>query len=163
MPRFAATVVLVALSALGCRHALAPSTAPSPATPAATPPSAASAEAAAAPASPSTAAPAPAAAPRIANTIRWSTASEVDNFGFDVYRAEAADGPFVRLTAKPVAGAQTTDEPQAYAFVDDTILPGRAYFYFVESISLAGVRERFTPVIRAGPKGLPAPAPTGAP
>lgn len=85
-------------------------------------------------------------APALQNTIRWSTASEVDNFGFDVYRATSADGPFERLTAKPMLGSGTSDLQNDYAFVDDTIEPGVAYYYYVEEISLSGVRKKITPV-----------------
>jgi hypothetical protein len=86
------------------------------------------------------------------NTIRWTTASEVDSFGFDVYRATKEDGPFECLNESPIEGAGTTDVPQKYAFVDDTIDPDQEYFYYVESISMSGERERFTPVYRAPPK-----------
>jgi hypothetical protein len=106
-------------------------------------------------------APAPAAvpAPPFRNTIRWTTASEVDSFGFDVFRGESESGPFERLNAKPIAGAGTSDESHSYAFVDDTIDPAKEYFYYVESISIDGVREKFTPVNRAKAKIPPAPAP----
>lgn len=87
-----------------------------------------------------------------ANTLRWKTASEVDNFGFDIYRATDEEGPFERITDEPVAGAGTTDEPQSYVWVDDTIDPSRGYHYYIESISMAGVRERFSPVVFIGPK-----------
>ncbi len=97
-------------------------------------------------------APSPAPTPPYRNTVRWSTASEVDNFGYDVYRGTSAEGPFERLTKDPVPGAGTTDEPQKYSFVDETIDPYETYFYYVESISLAGEREKFTPVIQAKPK-----------
>lgn len=86
------------------------------------------------------------------NTLKWKTASEVENFGFDVYRGDAENGPFERLTETPIPGAGTVDEPQDYVFVDRTIDPRRAYWYYVESISLDGIRERFTPVFRAAPK-----------
>lgn len=86
------------------------------------------------------------------NTIEWSTASELDNFGFDIYRSLSPDGPFVRLNAEPVEGAGTIDEPRSYAWVDDTIDPYVTYYYYVESISMSGARERFTPVGEAGPK-----------
>ena len=101
------------------------------------------------------AAPTSAEAPDYKNTVRWSTASEVDNFGYDVYRGDTADGPWLRITASPVLGAGTTDEVQKYSYVDRDIDPKRSYFYYVESISLDGVREKFTPVIAAKPK-LPA-------
>jgi len=98
----------------------------------------------------------PTPTPPFRNTVRWSTASEVDNFGYDVYRGTSKDGPFERLTVDPVAGAGTSDETHKYSFVDEKIDPYQAYFYYVESISLAGHRERFTPIIEAKPK-LPRP------
>lgn len=100
------------------------------------------------------AAPAPAAspAPALSNSIKWSTASEVENFGYDVFRGDAEEGPFTRLNAQTIAGAGTVDEPRAYVYVDATIEPGKAYWYYVESISLAGVREKFTPVFRSKAK-----------
>ena len=86
------------------------------------------------------------------NTIKWSTASEVDNFGFDVYRGSTAEGPFERLNEDPIAGGGTTDEPRYYEYVDDTIDPRETYYYYVESISMSGVREKFTPIGKARPK-----------
>lgn len=88
----------------------------------------------------------------LTNTIRWSTASEVDNFGFNVYRGTSADGPFEKLNEEIIEGAMTTDEPQSYAFVDDTIDPYETYFYYVESVSLSGIREPFTPIGEAKAK-----------
>ena len=87
-----------------------------------------------------------------ANTLRWSTASEVENFGFNVYRGDSEEGPFVRLTEDPIPGAGTTDAPSKYSYADDTIDPRKAYWYYVESISMGGEIERFTPVFRAKPK-----------
>lgn len=89
------------------------------------------------------------------NTLRWTTASEVDNFGFDIYRGDDEEGPFERLTESPIPGAGTTDLTTDYAWEDDDIDPWRVYYYYVESISLQGVREQFTPIIRAKAK-LPA-------
>ncbi len=86
------------------------------------------------------------------NTIRWTTASEVENFGFDVYRSTSEDGPFERITPDPIPGAGTTDEPQSYVYVDDTIDPSQGYYYYLESISMQGVRERFSPISYAPPK-----------
>ncbi|MHB8797038.1 MAG: hypothetical protein ACYDBY_01115 [Thermoanaerobaculia bacterium] len=96
---------------------------------------------------------------RLKNTLRWKTASEVNNVGFDVYRSTAKDGRFERITPKPIPGAGTSDEPHEYAWADDTIEPGTAYWYFVESISLTGVREKFTPTFKAPVKHL---APTSS-
>jgi hypothetical protein len=86
------------------------------------------------------------------NTLRWVTASEVDSFGFDIYRGTSPDGPFERITDEPIPGAGTTDEPTSYRYVDSEIDPTRAYYYYIESISIQGVRERFSPIQMAPPK-----------
>jgi hypothetical protein len=85
----------------------------------------------------------------LSNMIKWSTASEVDNFGYDVFRGDKEEGPFTRLNAKIIAGAGTVDEPRYYQYVDETIQAGREYWYYVESVSLSGVREKFTPVFKS--------------
>lgn len=104
-----------------------------------------------APAAPPAATPVPDEPPF--NRLKWSTASEVDNFGFDIYRSTAEDGPFDRLTLKPIPGAGTVDEPRYYEYKDTAIDPGVEYFYYVESISVDGIRETFSPIIRAPAKG----------
>ncbi len=91
-------------------------------------------------------------APTYANTIRWKTASALDNFGFNVYRAESPDGPFVQINPRTIDGAGTSDEIHAYKFVDREIDPYKPYFYYVESISMSGDSERFTPVGKVEPK-----------
>ncbi len=144
------------LGSIGCRSAAptAPAAAAAPGAPASP------AAPAVAPATPTVATAAAAAtAPPYKNTIRWTTASEVDSFGFDIFRGEREEGPFERLNAKPIAGAGTSDESHAYVWVDETIDPTKEYFYYVESISIDGVREKFTPVNRARAKLAPAPAP----
>lgn len=123
----------------------------------------------AAPPSPA-ASPSPGASPSpapLANTLKWSTASEVENFGYDIYRSDKEDGTFVRINAKPIPGATTVDEPSYYQYADTDIDPTKTYYYYVESISLKGVREKFTPVIKAPPKrpgpGAAAASPSPAP
>lgn len=107
-------------------------------------------------AAPTTAEPTPASAAAAeesyTNTIKWKTASELNNFGFDVYRGDSPDGPFERLNPEVIEGAGTTDMAIAYEYVDRTIDPRRTYYYYVESISMDGVRERFTPIGKAPPK-----------
>ncbi len=89
---------------------------------------------------------------RITNSPKWTTASESDNFGYDVYRGVSESGPFIKLTKNPILGAGTTDETHQYKFVDDSIDPCKDYWYYVESVSTNGTREKFTPVFKAPAK-----------
>ncbi len=91
----------------------------------------------------------PAAEP---NVIRWGTASEHGNFGYDVYRGPTENGPFTLVNDEPVQGAGTTDMPQRYEYLDKTILAETIYWYYVESISLNGDRKRITPIYASRPK-----------
>lgn len=100
---------------------------------------------------------------RLANTARWTTASEQDNFGFDVYRSNSEKGEFTKLTKDPIVGAGTSDETHKYEYRDASIDPCKEYWYYVEGISTSGARAKFTPTFRAPPKrraiGSNAPAP----
>lgn len=100
---------------------------------------------------------------RVANTARWSTASEQNSFSFDVYRGDTEKGEFAKITKMPLMGAGTTDETHKYEYRDDTIDPCKDYWYYVESTSTKGEREKFTPVFHAPakrrPRGSAPPAP----
>lgn len=93
----------------------------------------------------------PAAEPVV---LRWSTASEFERYGYHVYRGREEDGPFERLTGEAIPGAGTTDLPQDYRFEDPDVEPGEKYFYYVESVSTGGQRDRLTPIqaIEARPR-----------
>lgn len=89
---------------------------------------------------------------RVANTARWSTASEQNSFSFDVYRGDTEKGEFTKITKMPLMGAGTTDETHKYEYRDDTIDPCKEYWYYVEQISNKGVHEKISPVFRAAAK-----------
>lgn len=101
---------------------------------------------------------------RVVNNVHWTTASEEENFGYDVFRSSVGEkGPFDKLTKQPMLGNGTTDETHEYKYADDAIDPCKDYWYYVESIGTNGEREKFTPVFRAPAKrhpGAPAEKPT---
>ena len=92
---------------------------------------------------------------RVKNTARWTTASEENNFGYDVYRGDSEKGPFEKLTKTPILGNGTTRETHTYAYADDAIDPCKDYWYYVESIATDGSREKFTPVFHVPAKRHP--------
>src|SRR5262249_44731956 len=50
--------------------------------------------------------------------LAWTTASELDNLGFNVYRAASADGPYERLTPALVPGLGSSPVGKAYRYRD---------------------------------------------
>jgi len=82
---------------------------------------------------------------KLYNDINWTTASEQDNFGYDIYRADSEEGEYEIINEDTLQGAGTTVDETKYAFRDDSIDPCKVYYYYIESISTSGVREAFTP------------------
>ena len=74
-------------------------------------------------------------------TIRWTTESELDNAGFNIYRSEARDGEFKQVNSELIEGAGTTGERSTYNWVDQTAKPGVIYYYQIEDVSFAGERQ----------------------
>lgn len=85
------------------------------------------------------------------NTLTWKT-DDVSNLGYDIYRAESEAGPFVKITAQPVPGTLKPGKVQTFQYEDRAIDPRKDYWYYVECITLAGERLRFTPTLKAPAK-----------
>ncbi len=79
-------------------------------------------------------------------SLKWITESEVDNAGFYIYRSETKDGDFKVVNPSMIQGAGTTSERNAYTWTDTTAKPNVAYYYRIEDISHAGVREQLATV-----------------
>ena len=78
--------------------------------------------------------------------LKWITESEVDNAGFYIYRSETKDGDFAVVNAKMIRGAGTTGERTEYSWTDTTAKPNTVYYYRIEDVSHAGVREQLATV-----------------
>ena len=73
--------------------------------------------------------------------IRWTTESELDNAGFNIYRSDARDGEFKKVNAALIQGNGTTGERSTYKWVDESAKPGAVYYYQIEDVSFAGERQ----------------------
>ena len=82
--------------------------------------------------------------------IKWTTESEVDNAGFYIYRSLTKDGEFRVVNPRMIQGAGTTGERNAYAWTDTTAKPNTVYYYRIEDVSFAGVREQLATVRTRG-------------
>ena len=76
--------------------------------------------------------------------INWTTESELDNAGFNIYRSTSRTNDFQRINTKLIQGAGTTGERNTYKWVDLTAKAGVVYYYQIEDLSFAGERQVLT-------------------
>ena len=74
-------------------------------------------------------------------TIRWTTESELDNAGFNIYRSKNRDGEYKQINTELIEGQGTTGERTTYSWIDPTAKPGIVYYYQIEDVSFAGDRQ----------------------
>ncbi|MFH1008538.1 MAG: FlgD immunoglobulin-like domain containing protein [Candidatus Latescibacterota bacterium] len=79
-------------------------------------------------------------------TLRWATASEIDNLGFHLYRALSEEGLYDRITAELVEGAGTSPNKHDYSFTDPNVSNGVTYWYQVEDIAFDGATTLHGPI-----------------
>ena len=73
--------------------------------------------------------------------LSWTTESELNNAGFNIYRSATRTGKFTQVNALLISGSGTTAERRAYQWKDTTARPNVAYYYRIEDVSFNGVRE----------------------
>ena len=77
--------------------------------------------------------------------LKWSTASEIDNAGFNIYRA-GADGEFAKINAEIILAKGSSTSGAAYEFVDNGLQNRKSYSYQLEDIDLNGSSTMHGPV-----------------
>jgi len=78
-------------------------------------------------------------------TLNWVTETEVDNAGFNIYRATAENGPYVKINDSLIAGAGSSTAGAAYEFVDENLKNRKTYYYKLEDIDLNGTSNMHGP------------------
>jgi len=81
--------------------------------------------------------------------LNWTTQSETDNLGFNLYRSENQNGfdNSRLLNSTLIPGMGTTSTPTSYSFADEyPVIEGHIYYYWLESVSTSNELELFGPV-----------------
>lgn len=80
-------------------------------------------------------------------TITWETVSELNNAGFNLYRAESAEGPWTRLNETLIATLTPgSGEGHAYLWQDAAGETDRILFYQLEDVALDGTTALHDPI-----------------
>ncbi|MCX8056057.1 MAG: T9SS type A sorting domain-containing protein [Ignavibacteria bacterium] len=76
--------------------------------------------------------------------LRWGTATEVNNFGFEVQRADSTKH-FLGIDFVP--GSGTSNSPKHYFYIDSTITESGRYYYRLKQIDIDG-HYRFSDTVQ---------------
>lgn len=74
--------------------------------------------------------------------IRWSTESEVNTAGYNIYRATNKEGPWEKINERLIPGSPDPLRGGTYAFTDTTVIAGQTYWYELEEVELDGKTTR---------------------
>jgi len=79
--------------------------------------------------------------------VYWETGSEINTFGFTLYRSEIPN----RSTALPVTEALISSKSingggGIYEFADTTIVSGHTYYYWLQEVETTGRLYDYGPV-----------------
>ena len=75
-------------------------------------------------------------------TLDWKTASEINTAGFNVYRSESVDGPYVRINSQLIPASTDSLVGGKYEYQDTTVSPGKTYYYQLEDVEYNGASTR---------------------
>ena len=80
-------------------------------------------------------------------TLKWRTATETNNLGFNIYRSDTKDGKYIKLNTILLSGAGTDATPHDYLFTDENIVDTRTYYYYIECVDFNGKRDK-SPILQ---------------
>jgi hypothetical protein len=78
--------------------------------------------------------------------IKWSTESEINNAGFNLYRSEAEDGEYAKINTSLISAQGSSTESALYDFTDTDVTNRKTYYYKLEDIDFNGKSTMHGPV-----------------
>jgi hypothetical protein len=98
--------------------------------------------------------------------LTWTTASEINNVGFNLLRSNAAAGTFTRINANLIpTQCLGCIAGSSYSYGDSSVALGQTYFYKLQSVDNRGGTQLFGPASAAvsAPTATATRSPTGTP
>jgi hypothetical protein len=78
--------------------------------------------------------------------LEWTTESEIENAGFNIYRAEVVNGDYIQINDELIAAKGSSAKGAKYVFTDNIAKNRKTYFYKLEDVDLLGVSTFHGPV-----------------
>jgi hypothetical protein len=77
--------------------------------------------------------------------LEWLTSAEIDNTGFNIYRADG-DGEYAKINTTLIPAEGSPTEGASYKFIDKNVKNRKTYYYLLEDIDINGVATEHGPV-----------------
>ncbi len=87
------------------------------------------------------------AARRSSVIVEWTTETEVDTIGFNLYRSESPDGPYEKVNEELIPAEGDPLVGKRYVFTDTDVIAGRTYYYQLEDVEVTGATNRYGPIV----------------
>ena len=84
-------------------------------------------------------------------TLTWTTASEIDNAGFNIYRSTEENGTYTKINAELIPAKGSPSGTATYQFTDKPVKNRITYWYKLEDVDVKGASTMHGP-ISATPK-----------
>ena len=78
--------------------------------------------------------------------LQWSTESEIDNAGFNLYRSTTENGEYIKINASLIPAKGSSTQGASYEYVDNGLQNRKTYYYKLEDIDLNGTSTMHGPV-----------------
>jgi len=78
--------------------------------------------------------------------IMWTTSSELDNAGFNLYRAVADNGEYEKINDALIPAKGSATQGAQYEFIDKNVRLWKTYYYKLEDVDLHGVSSMHGPL-----------------
>jgi hypothetical protein len=78
--------------------------------------------------------------------VEWTTASELNTAGFNIYRGLSPEEYLSQLNAQLIPSSSDALSGGRYQYEDKSAVPNLTYYYYIEEVDLSGVPSRFGPI-----------------
>lgn len=78
--------------------------------------------------------------------IQWSTDSEINNAGFNIYRAESEKEGYIKINDALIPAQGSATQGSTYQFTDENVKNRKTYFYKLEDVDVNGTGTLHGPV-----------------
>ena len=78
--------------------------------------------------------------------LKWTTGTEIDNAGFNLWRSDTAGGDYSRITASIIPAEGNSFTGASYAYEDFDVVKGQTYNYKLQDVDRSGISAFHGPV-----------------